>query len=211
MRASRGLLATIGISTCLVLAGTLALLSVSAVVAFRGWPGLAPGVLGDYPTKLADVSVRPVPPRADGTRTGSVMLASVISPTSGTTSARTSGHALHGARSRDVAEAVHAPPHPPTLVAAVPTAPVVVRSPVSTRPHVREAVDEVTGGLGTAVDQAGNQLGNTVAETGGKLASGVQPISPELAVTLDRVTEAVGNVVRGLGGKVAGTVGSVSR
>ncbi|HEU4978015.1 MAG TPA: hypothetical protein VFT42_03890, partial [Solirubrobacteraceae bacterium] len=38
MRTRRGLLAGIGASTALVAAGTLALLALSAVIAFNGWP-----------------------------------------------------------------------------------------------------------------------------------------------------------------------------
>jgi hypothetical protein len=198
MRASRGLLATLGVSTCLVLAGTLALLSVSAVVAFRGWPGVNPGAVSAEPTQLAQVSVRPLPPASGRRSTDAIVIATRIVAAAHHRAASPPTPARHSGRIREVAEAVKAPAYPPTDVVA-PTGPVVARPPTPAKPQVQETVDKVGGGLGA-----------TVKKTGDGLAQSVQPISPDLATTLDHVTETVGDAVEGLGGGVASLVAGLT-
>jgi hypothetical protein len=209
MRASRGLLATLGVSTCLVLAGTLALLSVSAVVAFKGWPGLSPELATSQPTELAAISARPVPPAAESTRADAIVIASAAPPASRRSIGSTPTQARYSGRIREVAEAVQAPAHPPT-VATAPTGPVVARPLAPDQPQVQETVRKVGGGLGAAMKDTGHGLGDTVRETGSKLSDRVQPISPELARTLENVTQTVGDAVSGLGGGVAGLVGALN-
>jgi hypothetical protein len=46
-------------------------------------------------------------------------------------------------------------------------------------------------------------LGDTVERTGQRLSNAVRPISPTLAETVDKVTNALGEKLKGLGGGVA--------
>ena len=195
MRATRGLLATLGASTCLVLAGTLGLLTVSAVVAFRGWPGLTVDRVASESAPLAQATARPLPPDASSSSEALV----IKSPSSRMLAHARSGSpqspgqtSASGPRSV-IAQVVPAPAHPPT-VAVAPTGPVVQLRPppVPPLPQVGEPVRKVGGGLG-----------DTVEKTGQRLSNAVRPISPTLADTVDKVTNALGEKLKGLGGGVA--------
>jgi hypothetical protein len=211
MRASRGLLATLGVSTCLVMAGTLALLSVSAVVAFKGWPGLSPDPVTSQPTQLAEAFDRPVPPARVSRNAEAIMIAPKTAPAAHRSIGSSPTQARYSGRIREVAEAVQAPAHPPT-VAHAPTGPVEqTRLPYPDPPQVQETVKKVGGELGAAVKDTGRGLGSTVQDTGKKLSDGVQPISPELARTIENVTKTVGDVVNGLGGNLAGVLGVIAQ
>lgn len=195
MRATRGLLATLGASTCLVLAGTLGLLTVSAVVAFRGWPGLTAPPVAAESTPLAQATARPLPPDADQSSAALVLKSapSRILAHARSGSPQSLGQTSASGPRSEIAQVVPAPAHPPT-VAVAPTGPVVQLRPPPTPPlpQVGEPVRKVGGGLG-----------ETVAKTGQRLSDAVRPISPALADTVDKVTSSLGQKLKDLGGGVA--------
>src|SRR5439155_9274062 len=174
MRATRGLLATLGASTCLVLAGTLGLLTVSAVVAFRGWPGLTAAPVAAESTPLAQATARPLPPAADQSEAIVIRSAPTrILAHARSGSPQSPGQAGGSGPRSEIAQVVPAPAHPPTAAVA-PTGPVVQLRPPPTPPlpQVGEPVRKVGGGLG-----------DTVEKTGDRVSDAVRPISPPLADT----------------------------
>jgi hypothetical protein len=170
-------------------------MTVSAVVAFRGWPGLTGVQVAAESTPLAQATARPLPPDADQSTEALV----IRSPTS-----RIPAHARggwpqspgqaggSGPRS-EIAQVVPAPAHPPT-VAVAPTGPVVQLRPPPTPPLPR---------VGEPVRKVGGGLGNTVQKTGHRLSNAVRPISPTLADAVDKLTNSLGDKLKGLGGGIA--------
>lgn len=193
MRATKGLLATLGASTCLVLAGTVCLAVLSTYVAAVGWPDS--GRVIAESASLAGPDTRPLPP-AGTQQSQAIVIRSAPSripahAQSGWPQSQGQAGAL-GPKS-EIAQVVPAPAHPPT-VAVAPDGPVVQLRPPPTPPlpQVGEPVRKVGGGLG-----------ETVQKTGDQLSDAVRPISPTLADTVDKVTNALGDKLKGLGGGVA--------
>jgi hypothetical protein len=169
-------------------------MTVSAMVAFRGWPGITDPRMAAEPAPLAQAAARPLPPGGQSTEaivirsTPSRILAHARSG-----SPQSLGQASASGPKSEIAQVVPAPAHPPT-VAVAPTGPVVQLRPppVPPLPQVGEPVRKVGGGLG-----------DTVQKTGRRLSDAVRPISPTVADTVDRVTNALGDTLKGLGGGVA--------
>jgi hypothetical protein len=183
------LLATVGASTCLVLAGALALLAVSAMITFRGWPGEDGIRLTTEATELADVSPRPVPPRAAESGARALVIASAprVRPAASGAARVAIGRPWSAGRAQRLARLV--PRHVRAPESAAPPTPVVAPRP---------AVPQVQ----VVSRRVGNGLGDAVQGTGKHLSDGLRPVSPELADTVERLTRVLGDTVRGVGGGV---------
>lgn len=199
MRSKRGLIASIGAATSLILAGTLALASVSTVIAFRGWPGVHTDPAVAMPTVLA-VSAKD---KSETKRSEPITVASVpVTPSRPHSSSTTS-------KSHRVVEHVENTPASTssTKIAHIPSSPVVVADkpasagskPAPTSAGKPKAV------LGNTVSKVGEGLGNTVQQTGKALGDVVEPVSPTLSQVVTNATDAVGNLVK----KATDLVGTV--
>lgn len=198
MRFTRGLLAGIGAATSLVLAGSLALLAVSTVIAFKGWPELR---AAEAPTETATLAVAAAP-KADGPDRA-VKLAAPPRP---------AGRAERSRRSRADATTERA-----GLGSQVPAStkrttrtrfPVTdTRPPASTdgadtpraqpdpAPRPSDGVRDTTQPLADGVREVTDDLGDSLA-----------PASPGLDQTVDGLGETVGTTVEGLGDAVGNVV-----
>lgn len=189
MRATRGLMASLGAGTALVLAAAAALFSVSTIVAFRGWPGVdAPGV-GSDPTAIAVAS---------SLTDADLAARRIVVPASRSMARKQAGASgathLHGG---------------PT-VASRPSVAVRGRLPESSHAPTSKAtpapgprVRDETVTAGDPVREVGTGVGNAVGEVTGGLGEAVRPVSPALGRTLDGagrgVEQTVGGVTRGVG------------
>ncbi|HEX6388643.1 MAG TPA: hypothetical protein VFZ89_04340 [Solirubrobacteraceae bacterium] len=167
------------------MAGSLALMTVSTVVAFQGWPGIAsvegktqPGQLATIDTgKRAShrakpaalvVPKRPAAPRAAKQRT---VPATRVSAAAAPVTRKTVKTQTH-------------PTTRPVVAASTP------KVPQSSAPAARK---EPTAG--DPVRKAGADLGGSVSDAGSKLGDAVGAASPELGDVVKKVTDVVGDVV----------------
>ena len=197
MRATRGLLASLGASTSLVLATAVVLFSVSTIVAFRGWPGIdgstaslggeriavydaAPGG-GPTVTRAQRVVVprtpasSPAPPRR------------VTTASRAQTATRTTSGPIAAKRPRSTARRRASSP---------------ATSPAPDPPAATVRPNRSVPPAGDPVRDVGNNLGGAAAGVAGGLGDLVQPTSPALGRTLDQAGRSVDQTIRGVTGAV---------
>jgi hypothetical protein len=199
MRVSRGLIGSLGAGVSLTAAGSLALLIVSAVVAFQGWPGVSRGTDGrpvTLPSSIRESAATSVPARivlgggvpAAAVRGGrgrrEILLAGTAeqmaanpSPVSATSGA-TGGLAAAG------------PPSPAPAPPSVTTPPAdhAVGPPVHVGGDAGATVQQATGGAGAAIQQTATGAGDAV-----------RPVSPEAAGAVEQAGDAASGIVQGVG------------
>jgi hypothetical protein len=207
MRAARGLLASLGASTCLVLAGTLAMATLSTVVAFSGLPGMRTATAQPQPAVLAavlpaestPVTPRPValarPSRPAVARSRASAPASATSP------------APAGSRTRPRPGPAPARQTAPSTDAETPAQP--SDAPVGEAP----AAPSGSGPAATAdepVRSTGNAVGGAVGAVGGGVSKAVEPVAPVVAPIIDETGKVAGASVAVLTEAVAGVLGGLS-
>jgi hypothetical protein len=214
MRFARALLASFGAGTCLVLAGTLAMTTLSTVVAFSGLPGLRAGGADTTPPAVlaaagpgagtADVVpapvalARPAAPSRTTTATTRTRRASALRVATGgaVAATQTAGSVVPQAGPNTTTPA-------PTPSAAsgggsgsLPKA--VVSPGAKARPS-----PAVTAPSGGPLRDVGTTAGGIVAGVGGGLAETVRPVSPPAATIVGDTTKAAGDTVEAATGTVA--------
>ncbi|HYF25387.1 MAG TPA: hypothetical protein VD931_06580 [Baekduia sp.] len=197
MRFTRGFLAGLGAATSLVLAGSLSLLALSTVIAFRGWPDVRDAQAGTRgaPLELAQAlpasTVAARPPGAVTMARRSK--AAVRRPAAG--SGSTTGAAQARARVQGPGDAAPAQRR------------VVVRTDDAGGGHAQR--DETSGARRRPADGVRDTtvpLAGGVQDATGGLGDALQPVSPSLGETVTGVGETVGTTVHGVGEVAANVV-----
>ena len=220
MRFARALLASIGAGTCLVLAGTLAMATLSTVVAFSGLPGLREdGADTTSPAILAAAS--PGPGTADvGREPVALAMPAVrarLKPTTTAAAARRASSPRDGtARVQSGAQAGIAGGPPTESGATAPSSPAKAASGGGTgslpeadstagaKGHAAPAVNAPGGG---PVRDVGTVVGGIIGGIVGGVTGTVQPVSPPAAAIVGEA----GKAVEGATGAVAGAVDNLNR
>ena len=193
MRATRGLLASLGASTALVLAAAAALFSVSTIVAFRGWPGVEGplSATGDDRITVASTtgqngsfgssSKRIVVPAARVVRSRRAVAPRISTPV-GARAATTVVSRPRAAIRRRIPDSVNAP-----TAAGTP--------PPVTLPTERE---RQAAPAGDGVREVGSGISDTVGGVAGGLGDAVRPVSPALGRTLDQAGRSLEQTIGGV-------------
>lgn len=199
MRATRGLLASLGASTALVLAAAAALFSVSTIVAFRGWPGVDAPVAAAGDDRITVASTA-----------GSGM--SMVSHTSRIVVPET----------RIVRRRASAPRA--TMVSARTAASIVTRPRAAVRRRIPDSVNRPAGTTSTpaasqpapgedkpdpagdGVREVGTGISDTVGGVAGGLGDAVRPVSPGLGRTLDQAGRSLEQTIGGVAEAIGVTV-----
>jgi hypothetical protein len=169
VRLTRGLFQSVGASCSLLAAVAFALFAVSAIVGFRGWPGLGADAAG--PRALALASPRQPRSRPRVQRAG-----------------RPSGAF---AAPRRLLAAAEPRPVAPRRVAAAPAPAARIPAPAPPAPNLAA----VSGPVAAPKRPVTHQVAQTVRDTGTTAAATVAPVSPEVAQT---VTGTAGTVADAL-------------
>lgn len=186
----------------MVVAASLALMTVSTVVAFQGWPGIstahptteASTLALDAGETVAHRMTRPalvVPKRSapaaratkDAQRTqtqGNAPTATTKAPTQATTKLKTR------------------PSSQPTP--AQKTTTVQSKAPAAIEPKAGDSVRKVGANIGGSVSTAGETLGNAVGNASPQLGEVVKTVSDVVATVVANATDALGQVLDGLTG-----------
>jgi hypothetical protein len=199
MRATRGLMASMGAATCLILAGTLVLTLLSGVIAFSGWPGVGPDGSGEQGALVARVRAEAAVKPTGRLRLPSAQkaLASVRASSAATTAGatrqraavrRTTGVATHGTTRIGATGLPSTTAGPSTTAAAAPQAPIAAA-------RAGEPVRRIGGAVTGTVNRAGKTAGAIV-----------EPIVPGAGALVGQVTGAVGQAVTGATGAVGRVV-----
>jgi hypothetical protein len=192
MRATRGLLASLGASTSLVLATAVALFSVSTIVAFRGWPGIDGSIASPGEARIAVSAAEPGGGPA-ATRAQRIVVPRVkAAPRRALSAART--------QRASVATRVPAVVSRPRSTARrrVPTS---AAAPPSTEPPQPAPVARPKRSLppaGDPVREVGTGLGGAVGGVAGGLGEIVRPLSPALGATADQAGRSLDETIRGV-------------
>lgn len=224
MRTTRAFIAGLGTAGSLVAAVVCAFVVGSAVVAYKGFPGLSPGastgglMVDDAPIAVA--ARRPAPPVR--VKTAPARPATTASTTRRDAGARSGGgnpvHRDAAPSGPDQAAPVTPPstPAPPTDVAPSDqsgpgspgdgggkTPPVKLPNPVIKLPApVDKVADDTTKLLTDTTDGLGQALDNTVSGVG----SAVGQASPTLGGTVTGVGHLLGGVTKAVGNTLGGTL-----
>jgi len=188
VRGKRGLFASIGAATSLILAGTLALASVSTVIAFRGWPGVHSAPPITSPAILASA------PTAGKQTHHSRALTVPAAATAPSHAAASKSHSSGDARAASATQHASSPANVPSSPVVVSAAKPASASSSSTSAPAKPAKKKAH--LGDTVTKVGDGLGNTVTKTGQALGNVVEPISPALGQVVTNATDAVGGIVK---------------
>jgi hypothetical protein len=191
VRASRALFASLGASLSLVLAGSLALATISTVVAFQGWPGVASGQRSVSESQLQVASAP-----ASVTRATALMMttrrprpAAPAHQEARRAPVRTTTAPPAQTASRDVAGSKATQAHPASAPAS---ATLSGAGPSRTTTKPKKVVVPVDA---EPVRRIGNDLGSVVAGAGQGLGDSVSQLSPELGKVVSDVTTGVGTTV----------------
>lgn len=180
----------------MVLAASLALMAVSTVVAFQGWPG----VYAKGSSDKADMLARVAAP-AETKHTSSKAKASLTVPhrapapppavrkKPAAVAPKVAAVTASVAPARHTNGKINAQAHPAAQAANVASVVPARETTASTGKPAYKAGDPVR--------KVGNDLGGTVAGVGKGLGDTVAKISPKLGETVEKVTQAVGQVVAG--------------
>jgi hypothetical protein len=212
VRGTRAFVASFGASLSLVLAGSLALMAVSTVVAFQGWPGIAAPDSASHDEVLASVASTQTD-RAQARAKAASLVVAKAAP-----KPRVVVHRAHKAPATHVTK-VGAIPAPTTVSASGHAKPVV--HPAAAPQSTASAVAPVTAAAltsarptytaGDPVRKVGNDLGGGVAGAGAGLGGVLDNISPALGNTVEKVTTAVGGAVAGVTQIVAAVLDSLTK
>jgi hypothetical protein len=182
-----------------MVAGSLALLTVSTVVAFQGWPGLDTSHTSVHADTLATASAA-----TRSTHDGEAKALVVAHPAPvrrATPHKRPASHRTTIVASATPVTAVKttklARPAvaPPAATAVQSSPPVTAKAPAKSRPAAGDPVRKVGAGLGGTVADAGTHLNGVLAN-----------VSPTLGKVVQNVANAVAGVVAGTSQLVAGLV-----
>lgn len=210
MPALRGLIASLGAGVSLAAAGALALLAISAVVAFQGWPGLG----ADADGRTLQLSVPRSEP-AELEDDGAVMLADAPdeAPSAGDDTGEPGGGAVPDPTAAGEGDALVAPSPPsPTGPVPVPgpgpgppapTAPAPAPSPLSTgngAPVPLLDGDEAVSGL-TGL------TGDVLRSTGRTVSPVTDALLPGSGKTVEGLTDVLGDTVESTGGVLGASLG----
>ncbi|MCW3017364.1 MAG: hypothetical protein JWO02_4456 [Solirubrobacterales bacterium] len=199
MRATRGLLASLGAATCLILAGTIALTLVSGLIAFRGWPGVRVQDGGEQQALIAQV-------RAEAHTNAAAAPAPLRVPVAFRSSSQPTHRAVTAVkpRRRATAQASAAPTASTTssgAATALPAQGVAVAGATAPKPKPTAA----PSAPGEPVRDLGKTLDTTVDTTGEAVAHLVSPAAPGLGSVLQNTTDVVGDLLN----QVTGVVGKL--
>lgn len=212
MPALRGLIASLGAGVSLAAAGALALLAISAVVAFQGWPGLG----ADADGRTLQLSVPRSEP-AELEDDGAVMLADAPdeAPSAGDDTGEPGGGAVPDPTAAGVGDALAAP-SPPSPTGPLPgfgppppapTAPTPAPSPPSSGnggPVPRLDGDEPVSGL-TGL------TGDVLRSTGRTVSPVTDALLPGSGKTVEGLTDVLGDTVQSTGGVLGAPLGLLLR
>ena len=211
MQFARALLGSLGASLSLVMAGTLALTSLSAVVAFQGLPGLDSEPVAAAPAAVLVAAQRDEPQAAEAIVVRAPAGAEPTLQELVERSARRVPRERTAARpARTASRPVTSAPDPvvqqpdagvvslPTSTSATteadePTPPAPADPAPARRP--RQPVSDTTAALGDTVTQTGQALGGVVA-----------PLLPTVSPVVEELTAALGDILTGTGQVLTGTV-----
>ncbi len=198
MRTTRGLLASMGATTCLILAGTIVLSLASGIVAFNGWPGLRIVQGAEQQALIAQVSAEvgtgmlaPGAMRLPVSTRGPLVSASVARP----------GRSPSAASRRRTVTLANSSPSPLSASSGAGAAPALT---VPASPSPPAALD--TPAAGEPVRRLGQTVDQTVNDAGKALGDVITPpATPGIGGAVQNTTGAVGDAVD----RVAGVVGTV--
>lgn len=179
MRVSRALIGSLGAGVSLAIAGSVALLLVSAVVAFNGWPGAPHEPSVDNVARLTD-SGSPSPSSQPGV-IGSVQLPAPLTRRSSATRTHVAAHRSHPAR----------PQH-----GTAPTTTIGSSTPQITSVATSSKTSATPTGAGHVVTKVGGQVADTVAKTTQAVSQAVAPVAPPAGRTLEELGAAGGAAVQ---------------
>lgn len=203
MRSTRAFIASIGVSACLVAAGALSLLALSAIVAIGGFPGM-PDAAPPQAIVLAQQTA-PVPgetPAGVGLASGALVLTDERQPerrepaaptTAGGDGSPQSASAPRPAGSAPDLEPGMTPPSGGEPTGS--TGSTSAERPTATAPQPGDPVRELGKDVSAPVHDLGKGLGDATGQ-----------LSPELGQTVQGLTDAVGNALRGTTELLGGTV-----
>lgn len=199
MRTGRGLIASLGVSISLIAAGSLALLAVSTVVAFKGWPDTAARSTAQRTTAIAP-AVPDGPSRA--ARAKPIKLAAAIRP--GSSAARPRPTRATARRRTGAVLPVTAVRTPPVASSVGQTGAGAAATPARTSPEpaakLGDGVRETTSSLGATTSDTTKTLGEAVGPTAPVVGKTVDSVGTLLNETLTGLGKTVGKVVDGLAG-----------
>lgn len=208
MPALRGLIASLGAGVSLAAAGALALLAISALVAFQGWPGLG----ADADGRTLQLSVPRSEP-AELEDDGAVMLADAPdeAPSAGDDTGEPGGGAVPDPTAAGEGDALVAPSPPsPTgplpgfgPAPPAPTAPTPAPSPPSSGnggPVPALDGDEPVSGL-TGL------TGDVLRSTGRTVSPVTDALLPGSGKTVEGLTDVLGDTVESTGGVLGASLG----
>jgi hypothetical protein len=185
------MIGSLGAGLTLAIASSVALLLVSSVVAFKGWPGAPAEPSVDNVAKLTDGGT--VAPKASsGTRVASLQLPAAA------VSARRSRHSVSGVRRSAASSAAGTGAEQASTTSTPPSA-----SAPSSSSFSAPATHEST--VHHAVSQTGQHAADAVTQTTDAAAKVVAPVAPPAASTLEQLGAAGSNTVQ----QVTTTAGNV--
>lgn len=207
MRSTRALFASIGASVSLVAAAALALLTVSAVVALEGWPGL--GASKANPALVVDGVTLP---RAGATASATPASRPVVLPTTPRPRPRPARAEARRPAAAPVVRTSDRPAARPPAAKRSPApeiaAPVVPAStpepPRRKAPATPKAPD--VADLGDGVRKAGEGLSATVQGVGKTLDAVAAPLAPPVGKALEDLTKLVAALLQRSTGLVGGAL-----
>jgi hypothetical protein len=210
MRATRGLMASMGAGLSLILAGSLALSLVSALIAFHGWPGVQSQRTADERAVIAEVGPgRTVAAHAPALRLPDVprrrptpaprQTAAPAAPA--TTTPRRSVAPPPVTRKSTVAKFAKHPPDPPQTTSVKVAEPSTPAKPDVLKATLAPAADTVKN-LGTTLDTTVNRTGQAVSDL-------VSPVLPGVGKAVEATTAGVGDLLSKLTGIVSQLIGGV--
>lgn len=205
MRASRALFASLGASLSLVLAGSLALATISTVVAFQGWPGVASGKRAAAEPQLRVAAVG----RASTTQAVALRVPHRARPTqprrrptsaAARTTLRTPARRIATRATGTTATQAHTGAAPAAMAMSAGAATTTRKPPKRVSVPSAEPVREIGNNLGGAVAGAGKGLGDAVANISPELGNVVKDVTGGLGTTVAGATQLVADVVDALTG-----------
>lgn len=189
MRATRGLLASFGAGLSLIVAGTVALTLCSALIAYKGWPGVRVQRTADERALVAAVGVDPAAEpapaslRLPATHTARHHSSPHRAAFSGAHRTRSAGTALALAPSRGAAASAGAAPAPKP-------------QPGDDPGRAKASAKKLTvPAAGQTVAHVGTTLGDVVARTGTTVGELVEPLAPKAVATVIGTTDATADAV----------------
>lgn len=202
MHGARGFIAGAGASMSLVAAAVSALFVVSAVIAVRGWPGIAPSQDAGAPLVLDEGDALPGGAPAAPAEQAPILLASddTTPVTARQLPLRRAPRLHRPGRTRpspDTTGGISSPA--PAATPEVPSVTRPIRDPVD---QAGDALEPAAPGSGGVVGGPTDAVGDTVAGIGAGVGGVVEPVAPRSSRSIEDVTSAVGETVTDAGAVV---------